>query len=180
MEQVVAMFRYILEWASSKDGEKWPVEKAKKKGDHVLNAMSREVTPERNPVIERLLWRGRRGCSSETRLFQLREFLVHAARTVWIIQPFLVFFVFLFYSILSSFLSFFFFDLECELNFLPFLFFFWIRFLRVKFQHLEIIARKWIDDWYDAMLFVKSIDTFLGYNVKDTIYINNLGDSRVK
>lgn len=82
MEQVVAMFRYILEWASSKDGEKWPVEKAKKKGDHVLNAMSREVTPERNPVIERLLWRGRRGCSSETRLFQLREFLVHAARTV--------------------------------------------------------------------------------------------------
>lgn len=140
MEQVVAMFRYILEWASSKDGEKWPVEKAKKKGDHVLNAMSREVTPERNPVIERLLWRGRRGCSSETRLFQLREFLVHAARTVWIIQPFLVFFVFLFYSILSSFLSFFFFDLECELNFLPFLFFFWIRFLRVKFQHLEIIA----------------------------------------
>lgn len=82
MEQVVAMFRYILEWASSKDSEKWPVEKAKKKGDHVLNAMSREVTPERNPVIERLLWRGRRGCSSETRLFQLREFLVHAARTV--------------------------------------------------------------------------------------------------
>lgn len=178
MEQVVAMFRYILEWASSKDGEKWPVEKAKKKGDHVLNAMSREVTPERNPVIERLLWRGRRGCSSETRLFQLREFLVHAARTVWIIQPFLVFFVFLFYSILSSFLSFFFFDLECELNFLPFLFFFWIRFLRVKFQHLEIIARKWIDDWCNA--FVKSIDTFLGYNVKDAIYKNNLGDSRVK
>lgn len=101
------------------------VEKAKKKGDHVLNAMSREVTPERNPVIERLLWRGRRGCSSETRLFQLREFLIHAARTVWIIQLFLVFFVFLFYSILSflSFLSFFF------LNANRILFLLWIRFL---------------------------------------------------
>lgn len=144
MEQLVAMFHTIYIYISNgprqrlaKNGQA-PVEKAKKKGDHVLNAMSREVTPERNPVIERLLWRGRRGCSSETRLFQLREFLVYAARTVWIIQLFLVFFVFLFYSILSSFLSFFL-VLECELNFV--FFFFWIRFLYVKFQHWNYCTR---------------------------------------
>lgn len=65
--------------------ERWPGAsgKAKKKGDHVLNATSREVTP-RETQLSRDFYGEVAAAPAKrsTRLFQLREFLVHAAHRV--------------------------------------------------------------------------------------------------
>lgn len=55
------------------------VAEAKKKGDHVLNATSREVTPPRETQLSRDFYGEVAAAPAKrhTRLFQLNEFLVH-------------------------------------------------------------------------------------------------------
>lgn len=88
---------------SRKADEKWPSasEKAKKKGDHVLNAMSREVTS-RETQLSRDFYGEVVAAAAKrhTRLFQLSEFLVHVLHCV---NNSVISFILRFFSFLSFF-----------------------------------------------------------------------------
>lgn len=105
--------RFYATGTARKAQERWPSasEKAKKKGDHVLNATSREVTPSRETQLSRDFYGEVAAAPAKrhTRLFQLNEFLVHVLhRLNNSVIPFIPLYLFSRFF-LSNVLSFFFF-----------------------------------------------------------------------
>lgn len=144
----------------------------------VARSNAREKPSYRETFMERSSWLLQRNASFPTTWIP-RPRCTHCVNNSTI--SCILCFSFLFYFIFFPFFFFLRSRMRIEFSSFPFFFFEYVSFaLNFNIWKLLQYTRKWIDDWYDAMLFVKSIDTFLGYNVKDTIYINNLGDSRVK